>query len=143
MKGVKGRDERVAKAYLRSVVIEYDSRWALADGVAKTARFQFRRPLTNRPLGEAERAAYQTMFIKEVMKMSAKWYITVDAVFFDGVTEYVEGAELISDSCKLQEAAPLFEQLRDEVKNSGNPRHYMYYKWRAEVYSNQDKKAIT
>lgn len=137
---LKGHEARTANAFLRSVVIHYDSRWPLENEDGRASKFYFRQVFAKSRMTEEEYNAYQGMFIKEALKMSAKWYITCDVIFNDGKQEYIETGEIITGQCRLNDAMPAFETMRDELKGAGNQKHYRYYTWRAEVYKNQDKK---
>ena len=143
MAKLKGRDARAANAFLRSVVIWYDSRWLLEreGDEGRAADFHFRQPFAKGRMSNEEYQAYRGMFIKEALKLNARWLIVCNVHFHDGKQEYIESGEIVTDQCRINDAMPAFEALRDELKASGNQRHYRFYTWRAEVYKNQDKGA--
>lgn len=140
-KHLTGRDAKCANAFLRSVVFNYDSRWMLErEGEAKKAcEIRFKRPFTSSYMPPKEREAYHAMFAKEVVfNLQARWLIECDVVFNDGQQDYIESGQIVTDVCGINEAMPAYERLRDELKSAGNPKHYRYYTWKAQVYKDQE-----
>lgn len=140
---LRGREARAANAFLRSVVINYDSRWLLEKGgdEARAATFHFKQNFTKAPMTKDEYNAYLGMFIKEALKLNERWVIECNAHFHDGRQEYIETGEIVTSQCKLNDAMPAFEALRDELKGAGNPKHFRFYTWKAEVYKEKHKGA--
>lgn len=103
MAKLKGRDARAANAFLRSVVIWYDSRWLLEreGDEGRAADFHFRQPFAKGQMSNEEYQAYRGMFIKEALKLNARWLIVCNVHFHDGKQEYIESGEIVTDQCKI------------------------------------------
>lgn len=144
MARLKGRDERAVKAFFNSVELTYCSYWTIEreGDYKKACDFNFRRPFTSSSMDENTRKAYLGMFIKELVNSHvARWIIWVDSYFADGPRKmYIEQRELVSDQeCKINDVVTIMETFRDEAKQAGNQRQYLFYTWRAEVYKDQQR----
>ena len=137
---LRGRDARAVNAFFNSVELTYDSIWTLEreGDYRKACEFNFRLPFTASRMSDEEREAYKGMFIKELIKShSARWIITLSVWFAAGNKMYAEQRQVITSQCKINDVITIFEQIRDEAKEAGNMRNFLFYEWKSEVYKNQ------
>jgi hypothetical protein len=57
--------------------------------------------------------------------------------FAAGDKMYAEQRQVITSQCKINDVITIFEQIRDEAKEAGNMRNFLFYEWTSEVYKNQ------
>lgn len=137
MKPLAGHEHRTAQSFLRTVQFHYDSRWLVTkEGEHKRACVPtFTGLFSASRMTPKERQNYIDMFAREVVKnFQAPWIIEVQVYFDDGVTVYVEEGQMVTATCKINDAVPAFEQLRSELVASGNANHYRYFTWTAKVF---------
>jgi hypothetical protein len=140
-KPLAGHEQRTAQSFLRTVIFEYDSRWEeTKQGEARKACVpRFTGLFSSSYMTQQQRQAYIDMFAREaIFKFQAPWLIECDAVFNDGERDYIESGQIVTSHCKINDAMPAFERMRDDLIASGNPNHYRYYRWTARVYKGQE-----